>query len=357
MLQNTSILPSYSSISPEENSTYIRQMLPLMLKHNVPVDPMNYAIWYHYVAGVNDELNKTIDTLISTQQPFDGDITLNLYKKFICNASFDSFEKINTNLQQLISQVSTSLNSAGEKASAASDDFNEKLKELETAEDEDAENLKSILVSIILETTKLSEASKELKNQLNTTNIEIEQLRDELTHVRKASSTDGLTGLLNRLAFDKALDELVLNSIPKKACLAILDIDNFKRINDSFGHVTGDKVIKFVASILNKHTEEQHQVARYGGEEMAVIMPETALPEAYKLIEQIRRDLESARIKHKTNKDTIGQVTVSAGIASLQVGDDSNSLLSRADNALYRAKESGRNKVITESPRSIPCRN
>jgi diguanylate cyclase len=345
MLENTSILPTYNA-SAEQNSAYIRQMLPLMMQHNVPVDPMNYAVWYHYVAGTSVDLNKAIDTLIREQKPFDSNTTLNLYKTHICNASVESFEKINSNLLRLITQTTLAVIATTEKASAAGDNFNVKLKELKTADNET--NLKSILFEIILETTQLAEASKALKNQLDDANKEMEQLRNELTHVREVANTDGLTGLLNRWAFDKALGELVENTNAKNACLVMMDIDHFKRVNDSFGHLVGDKVLKYFATLLKKYVAEHHHVARYGGEEMAIIMPDTTLTEAFYLIEQIRKVLDKSQLKHK-GEETIGKVTVSAGIASLRAADTAYTFIDRADNALYRAKETGRNKVVTES--------
>jgi diguanylate cyclase len=342
MPENTSFLPVYNA-SPEQNSEYIRQMLPLMMQYHVPVDPLNYAVWYHYVAGTDADLNKAVDTLIRDQKPFDYDTSLNLYKTHICNASAESFEKINSTLQRLISQTTLSVNATSEKASAAGDNFNDKLKELKSAQNE--ANLKSILIEIILETTQLAEASKALKNQLDNSNKEMEQLRNELTQVRVVANTDGLTGLLNRFAFDKILGELIESATTKNVCLAILDIDHFKRINDSFGHLAGDKVIKYFASLMKKHAAEHHHVARYGGEEIAIIMPDTTLTEAFNLIEQIRSVLDKSRLKHKGD-ETIGKVTVSAGIASLQAVDTTYTFIERADNALYRAKETGRNKVV-----------
>jgi len=346
MLENTSILPTYT-VSIEQNSEYIRRILPLMLKYNVPVDPMNYAVWYHYVAGLSTDLNMAIDAIIQEKKNFDSVTTLYLYKNYVCTASVESFEKINSNLLRLINKTAFLINDTGEKASATGDHLNFKLNELNAAENQ--ANLKAILVEIILETTQLAEASKAQKNQLDNTTKEMELLRSELTHVRVAANTDGLTGLLNRLAFDKALGELVENATTKNACLAILDIDHFKRINDNFGHLVGDKVIKYFASLLKKHTAEHHYVARYGGEEMAIIMPDTLLTEAFHLIEQIRKALDKSQLKNKGGTENIGKVTVSAGIASLKATDTVYTFIERADNALYRAKETGRNKVVIES--------
>ena len=87
-----------------------------MMQHSVPVDPINYAVWYHYVTGTSGDLNEAIDTLIRDQQPFDSNTSLKLYKTYVCNASVESFEKINSNLQRLITQTTLSVNATSEKA-------------------------------------------------------------------------------------------------------------------------------------------------------------------------------------------------------------------------------------------------
>jgi diguanylate cyclase len=350
MLEDSSFLPVYTA-SPEQNSEYIRIMLPLMLKHHVPVDPINYAVWYHYVAGINGDLNKAVDTLLCGQQPFDSKTSLNLYKTYICNASVESFEKINGHLLRLITQTTASVNTTSQQASTAGDNFHTKLNKLVSAKH--AENLKSILVEIILETTQLAEASKALKKELDNTNKEIEQLRNELTQVNVTAHTDVLTGLLNRRAFDSELTELVKKAAAQNVCLAILDIDNFKRINDSFGHLVGDKVIKYFASLMKKYAAKHHHLARYGGEEMAIIMPDTTLPEAFNVIDKIRRALDKSSLSHKNDTETIGKITVSAGIATLKVVDTADTFIDRADKALYQAKNTGRNRIVTENTLSL----
>jgi diguanylate cyclase len=128
-----------------------------------------------------------------------------------------------------------------------------------------------------------------------------------------------------------------------------MDIDHFKRVNDSFGHLVGDKVIKHIAATIKKQAAEHHLVARYGGEEFAIIMPDTKSAEAYDLLEKIRQVLEVSSLTYKGNTEAIGKVTVSSGIASLQASDGAYSIILRADKALYRAKETGRNKVVVET--------
>jgi diguanylate cyclase len=346
MLENTSFLPTYNA-SPQQNSQYVRQLLPLMMKHNIPVNPINYAVWYHYVSGDNADLNEAIDTLIHDQKPFDYDTNLSLYKKYVCTASLESMEKVNSGLQRLITETTLSVNATSEKASLAGENFNVNLQKLKASDS--GVNLEAILFEIISETMQLAETSKALKNQLDSSNQELDQLRNELSTVREAANIDGLTGLFNRLAFDKALQEIIENKTSKNVCLAILDLDHFKRINDSFGHLIGDKVIKYFASLLKQYAAKNYHVARYGGEEMVIIMPDTTLTEAFNSIEQIRRALDSSRLKYKGDTESIGKVTLSAGISLLREEESAYSFIERADNALYRAKGIGRNKVVTES--------
>ncbi|MDD5579490.1 MAG: GGDEF domain-containing protein [Methylobacter sp.] len=218
MPEFTSFLPVYDA-SLEQNTEYLRQSLPLMMQNNIPADPINYAIWYDYVAGPNADLVKAVDALVHHHKPFDSLTTLNLYKTHICNASVESFEEINNRLQKLIIQTTSAVDTTKEKASEAGNNFNIKLKALTNEDSENSISLQSILSEIIVETKQLVEASKALKNQLDETRKEMELMRDELTNVREVAKTDALTGLLNRRAFDRALSALVENSTCKK-CLS-----------------------------------------------------------------------------------------------------------------------------------------
>ncbi|MDD1611614.1 MAG: diguanylate cyclase [Methylococcaceae bacterium] len=347
MTANTLFLPSYDAPA-EQHKEYLRLCLPLMVKNNVPTDPINYAIWYEYVAGRNAQLNNEIDALIRDKKTFDPDTSLGLYKKHICNASVESLEKINRRLQRLVDETALAIHQTSEQASVAGDHFAFKSQALKATEDQ--AGLQAILSEIIQETNQLAEASEALKAQLEETHKEMEQLRSELAQVREIAKTDALTGLLNRRAFDHTLTEFVANSNSQNGCLALLDLDHFKRINDNHGHLVGDKVLRFFSSLLQKYAAGHHHVARYGGEELAIIMPDTTLAEALTILDQIRKVMENSRITHKGNIESIGKVTVSSGIAVFQTGDTVESLIGRADTALYRAKETGRNKIVVEDP-------
>ena len=205
---------------------------------------------------------------------------------------------------------------------------------------------KSVISGVVAETKQLLEVTQTLKSKLNEANDEMATLRDELLKTKELATTDALTGLLNRRAFDNELDNLVHNAMDNQHFLLILDLDHFKKVNDTFGHLVGDKVIRYTAGLLKKHTAEHHHSARYGGEEMAVIMPNTELKTALEVAENIRQSLASSQLKQKNSDLSIGQITVSIGVATLGNNDDSESFIERADSALYSAKETGRNKVV-----------
>jgi len=343
MLEITTFLPQYEP-NQEYNTDLLRKSVPIMVKNNISTRPINYAIWYEYVAGNNSNLNHAINTLIKNKTPFDDATSLSLYKNHICNASIESFEKINTDLQGILNNTANAVQASSNKVLDSGHNFSACSSQLEQSQDPD--EIKTVLTSIIAETKQLTEISQALITQLDDAHNEMDQLRHELSKVKKMASTDALTGLLNRRAFDSEIINLIDRQENTTHCLLMLDLDHFKKVNDTYGHIVGDKVIRYTAGLLKKHTSAHHQPARYGGEEMAVIMPNTELTDALKISESIRNSLSSSQLKQKDTNQAIGKITVSIGVTTLKHTDDISSFISRADKALYEAKENGRNQVI-----------
>jgi len=331
----------------EQNAHFLRQILQFITAYKIPPTPINYAISYEHVSGSNCGLSTAIDLLIKEKKTIDSESSIKLYKKYICDVTFESFDKINQDLQSLISRTRDTIAETSEKASAAGVNFEEQAVSVATAKNTD--DLKKIIADIVVETKGLADVSKTLKTELDSAHQEMEQLRAELTQVRETAATDALTGLLNRGTFDKELNSLLEHSDCSEACLTMLDLDHFKKVNDNFGHLIGDNVLKFTAKLLKKHAEPHHHVARYGGEELAIIMPDTSLKKASEIAEKIRSSLESSRLKKKSGNESIGTITVSIGISLLKSVDTVENFIMRADDALYKAKKSGRNRVVTEA--------
>ena len=159
--------------------------------------------------------------------------------------------------------------------------------------------------------------------------------------------TDSLTGLFNRKAFDERLALATADSLEGGGtlCLLLIDIDHFKRFNDTWGHQVGDQVLRLVGECLRMNVKGKDTAARYGGEELAIILPDTAIDDAVTLAEQIRKAIGSMNIVKKKSREAIGPVTVSIGAAQFRHGETPDDFVARADHALYAAKEAGRNRV------------
>ncbi|MDF1582585.1 MAG: GGDEF domain-containing protein [Methyloprofundus sp.] len=315
-----------------------------MIKNSVPPHPINYAVWYEYVEGRNAGLNDAIGQILNSEYQFTENASLELYKKHICNASAESFEKINLDLQILLNDAVESVASSSHRVASVGENLEGSALQLQKMDNFSDAN--AVISDILEETKQFSDITEKLKAKLNRATDELLLLRTELTRTREIATRDGLTGLLNRRALDAELSDLVENSLGSNHCILMLDLDNFKHINDTYGHVVGDKVIRFAAGILKKYVALDHIVARYGGEEMVVIMPNTEISNALEVAEMIRSSLSKSELKQKDSGQSIGKVTISIGVTALQVGDSVESFVARADKALYAAKKGGRNKVM-----------
>jgi len=200
---------------------------------------------------------------------------------------------------------------------------------------------------MIHKTDKMRLSTATLSEQLAQSHKEIETLRAEVMRVRQKAMEDGLTGLANRRNFDEGMSELLAacNAGGPRPSLLFLDIDHFKKVNDSYGHLFGDKVIQVVAEILKRNIKGQDLAARYGGEEFAVLLPMTPLEGARALAESIRVAIAACQIRRSTSETAIGGITVSLGVATYISGETAHGFIERADKALYVSKSQGRNRV------------
>ncbi len=340
-----SIITSYD-FSEDQNSHFLRQILLFLATHKMLPTPINYALSYEHVSGSNQKLSAAIDSLLKQHKIIDKEISIKLYNKFISDNSLESFNKINQDLEQLINNTRNIVSETGQKASDAGIVFEEQAATVTSIKT--SNGLQEVISEIANEATGLATISRSLKEELDSANQEMDLLRKELIKVRESASTDALTGLLNRGAFDKALDDMIDQASGSESCLVMLDLDHFKLVNDTHGHLIGDSVLKYTGNLLKKHAEPHHFSARYGGEELAVVMPNTSLKRSAEIAEKIRVALEHSRLKKKNSSESIGKITVSIGISRLNTSDTAEDLIMRADNALYQAKETGRNKVVLE---------
>lgn len=327
-----------------------QETLELMALYGVPATASNYEVWLSYRIGRPQGLKQAIDERIAAGERFTPEVNADLYERFFTGLRISAqMVMAGEKIARDLTNVMTALQAAGVK----NDDYG---RTLETAAGSlvtaiDPEQIKRVVSSLAAATLDMANHNRTLTDQLQKSSREIETLRSSLESVRVESLTDGLTGLANRRMFDETLRMRIAESRGARTelCLLMCDIDHFKRFNDTWGHHTGDQVLRFVASSMQSLALPDHLVSRYGGEEFAVIMPRTALDAARQIGETLRMTIQAKRLRRRSTNEDLGQVTVSVGIARLQPGDTAAGLMERADACLYASKREGRNKVTTEN--------
>ena len=194
-------------------------------------------------------------------------------------------------------------------------------------------------------TVRMMEQNRLAEREIRMSHQRVGELQITLRAARQASKHDHLTGLPNRLGFERFVETWQGSEGGCGGVLAICDIDNFKTVNDRFGHATGDRVLKSVADALHALTEKGHEVARMGGEEFVILMPGLALEQAACDVDLIRLSLQERELVDIVTKDPIGTVTFSAGLTAIYKTEAMAAALRRADTALYDAKRAGRNRI------------
>jgi len=311
--------------------------------------PRNYEIWYVYATGYNAPLNKIInETLARNGKLTEADLE-QIYETYLSHIkTTDRIDKVGARVIGEIDDVMGLLSDALDMSASYDASLGSATEKLSSAESRD--QIKAIAEALIKSTQEMRETNKALEERLALSKNEISNLQQSLEAIRAESLTDPLTGLGNRKYFDRMIDMAVQHALAHNESLSLLmfDIDHFKSFNDSYGHLTGDQVLRLVGMSLKQTIKGQDITARYGGEEFAVVLPNTALRQALTVADHIRRAVMAKELKKKSTGEILGRVTISVGVSMLKPGDDTDSLIERADACLYAAKRNGRNRVICE---------
>ncbi len=329
--------------------------MALMETHQVAPLPANYELWFRYASGQAADLNEEIDEHLKAGKTIDAEISGNLHQRFLsqtalADTALETGDRLSSEVDKIMQLVQAAVGDSSELGSsvrAASEGLNNKSTPADIGR---------VVEAIMGASVQMEKRSIELEERLNETKTELNTLQGNLTKARDEARTDGLTGVNNRKAFDELLAKEVTraNANNTPLCLIMGDIDHFKNFNDTWGHRTGDQVLRLVASCLKNGAREGDSVARYGGEEFVVIMPGAVGDCAEDLANSIREAIQARELVKRSTGETLGRVTMSMGISSFQAGDNSASMIERADGNLYSAKRSGRNCVVTDPTAAMP---
>jgi diguanylate cyclase len=318
------------------------------LKHLA--NPRNYEFWYSYSAGFNFELNKAVDDVIKrkgsiSEKEIELFYELYLSPQRLSNRYDEVGSKVLDEVGQVMSMIDTAKDIAG--------DYTESLNDIAVRiKDSDGrEQLQDIVTNLMEVTDDVRKANKDLEDKLNSSKDEILKLQENIDAIRSESLTDPLTMLSNRKYFDLTLEKTLIEARQdnRSFALLVMDIDHFKSFNDKFGHLTGDQVLRLVSVAIKHNVKGQDIATRFGGEEFAVILPDTTLRAAMTVADHIRRAIMRKELVKRSTGESLGRITVSTGVAAYDPADTAQSLIERADKCLYAAKHAGRNRVVCET--------
>lgn len=310
-----------------------------LFANDLEPSPRNFTAVHSYLSGDDGALAAAMTRLIRDGKPLtDESIAAIVETQHATELDPDALARLAQALEErlveCIDAVDRSRTSAATFGSA-----------LDVEAGHFADNPHGALRRVIQLTRDAVDATRLVETQLKRTHREADLLRLDLRRARRAAEHDHLTALPNRRAFElrlRAVAERAHDNAP--ACIAICDIDDFKQINDRFGHEAGDRVLKFVATFLRKELATNVFVSRYGGEEFACIFEDHDTPAAFAALDRVRGRLAERHLVNQETGEPIGVVTFSAGLARL-AGEPTARALRQADLALYSAKRSGKNIV------------
>ena len=324
--------------------------LEQMHRRSIKATPENFTVWYGFAADAPPAVRRAIEILVSNSQEISPEVLADLYERFY--GGMKHTERIRSLAQQIeaaMTGVLGTLGNAGEGVRHYGETLDHTAKDL--LADNPLESVRAIIMQVMDETRDMIERSNVLERQLTQTTEEIGELRKQVEDASREAQTDALTGIGNRKSFDLQLKCCMQEAMEQgtELTLLLMDIDHFKSFNDAYGHQFGDLVLKLVSKTMVEGIKGRDQAARYGGEEFAILLPNTDLASATVVAEHLRETIGNKAIINRDTRQNFGVVTISVGISAYRLGEPPYVFIERADAALYRAKQSGRNRVMTEA--------
>ncbi|MEP2650632.1 MAG: GGDEF domain-containing protein [Paraglaciecola sp.] len=332
----------------EKSFETLKQTIPLMLKHKVSAVPTNYALWYTYVSNEVPELKDAIDNTLENKLALTKTKTKELYRNFVAEHEETSAWELRQSVEAMLIELSQSLQDTRTETTSFKETMDSCIDDLAKVEKEglSIEEAMALVRNLVRDTQNIRRSTISFNASLNDAQNEIVALRAQLEQSQQDALYDALTGLCNRRFFD---EEIAAQALNPNLFLLIIDLDYFKKINDTYGHVMGDLILKATAKKLQATCRDGAQAFRFGGEEFAVVIPNSNFSKAKSIAESMRKAIEKIRVKDKRTGQVVGDISASIGIGELRKGMNPLALIEQADKQLYKAKNLGRNRVMPMS--------
>jgi len=327
---------------------YANSAFDLLKRSGIPPYPQFYELLYTYATGVNPTLNNRINSIFRAGDSPSLSLAEALYNEFLKSDVNDRISNVSERMHARIEAVHDAIDTAMTTANAYSGSLQAASGDLDREITVDA--MKQLAERLLTETRRMQDTNQALELQLEASRDDIASLQRDLDDVRRESMLDPLTKIANRKSFDEGLATAIAQATKGASplCLLLLDIDHFKNFNDTYGHQTGDQVLRLVAMTLKSNIKGKDLAARYGGEEFVAILPSTDIEGAMIAAENIRKAIQAKELLKRSTNEKLGRITASFGVAAFRPTDTAATLIERADRCLYAAKHAGRNRVISE---------
>jgi diguanylate cyclase len=342
------VTAAFDELDFEYATSVAEKAVRAMAEQRVPPTPNNFHVWFNYVLGTPPVLRRAIDILIGNKRKFDAATNREIHANYIgAKAENDA---VAYNVSQQLHSVMTSAKQF--LATAIADNRTQMAAINDVSERSEAGLDPKILIeSLLSELAKAATRATRLEAGFMEKSRELDTIRDSLVKSEERAKTDTLTELPNRWALEEFFRKVQLAAMEQGHAISalLIDIDHFKRFNDEFGHGVGDQVLRLMGKVLREQVRDTDLPARYGGEELIVVLPTANLAIGTAIAERIRRSVSECRMTRRSTGAILPGITVSIGVAQFQAGESMADLIDRCDQALYLAKKTGRNRVVTEA--------
>lgn len=316
-----------------------------LLTHHLEVNSFTLAIAHDVLTGADPKLACLLEERVISRQPVNM-----LWLEDACRATGRNDGV--AQLDAMMAKLEQSIQEFGQTTVAAKSAANEYNSALEqhVSELEQVSKAGVVITELANIARMMLDRTREIEKEMNRSEMQTRALQRSLDEARRSAELDHLTGLPNRRAFESVLERETGTALDlgEPLCVAICDIDHFKRVNDTHGHEAGDRVIRAVAQTLAKISNENCHVARHGGEEFVILFRGKSIEEAWAVLDEARDAMAERRLVNRATDIPFGRITFSGGIADVFAHPSPREAMKAADDALYAAKAAGRNLIIKE---------